>query len=365
MRIEFTERCLRLTREGHESAFPAVWLYDNRPDHRDHRTGQRLVDITGLPADPQISRAELGPDAVQIQWTGETNHSSFRLEWLLAHCLCDQHAPTSARTVTTWGREEISRLCWMDHSAVSANRAARREWLRAIALDGLAFLRDVPAQDGYVREFASILGYVTETNYGRLFDVRAVDDPNNLAYTPFGLGVHTDNPYRDPVPGFQILLCLTPSSEGGESIFVDGFRVAEELKAEDPGAFHLLTSTPVMFAFQNSTAQLEAGRPMIQLSARGELQAVHYNNRALAPLRIAADKVPDFYRAYRSFAALLRDARCEVRLKLRSGDLVVFDNHRILHGRTAFTGARHLQGCYINRDGLFSNLAVLERNGAS
>jgi alpha-ketoglutarate-dependent taurine dioxygenase len=32
-------------------------------------------------------------------------------------------------------------------------------------------------------------------------------------------------------------------------------------------------------------------------------------------------------------------------MTMRAGDLVVFDNHRILHGRTPFTGPRHLQGC--------------------
>ena len=33
--------------------------------------------------------------------------------------------------------------------------------------------------------------------------------------------------------------------------------------------------------------------------------------------------------------------------------LVMFDNHRLLHGRTMYdpsTGNRHLQGCYIEHD---------------
>jgi gamma-butyrobetaine dioxygenase len=136
------------------------------------------------------------------------------------------------------------------------------------------------------------------------------------------------------------------------------------LRAEDPDAFRLLTTTPVLFAFRDSESDLHAERPMIQLSLRGEAEAVHYNNRPLGPLRIAAARLPEFYRAYRRFAALLRDRRLELRVKLRARDMVVFDNHRILHGRTAFKGARHLQGCYIGRDGLHSSLAVLSRNEA-
>jgi hypothetical protein len=45
----------------------------------------------------------------------------------------------------------------------------------------------------------------------------------------------------------------------------------------------------------------------------------------------------------------------------------VFDNTRILHARTGFAAAghRHVQGCYIDLDGVASSLALLRRQGAS
>jgi len=49
---------------------------------------------------------------------------------------------------------------------------------------------------------------------------------------------------------------------------------------------------------------------------------------------------------------------------LRPGDLVLFDNLRVLHGRTAFASARHarhLQGCYVTRDSVQSTTALLRR----
>jgi gamma-butyrobetaine dioxygenase len=138
--IQFTERWLRLVREdGHESAYPAIWLYDNCPEHRDRRTGQRLVDIIGLPADPQISRAELQAGAVQIQWAGEADSSKFAVDWLLTHCRCNEHTQRPKRAESTiWSREEFSEVAWMDHSAVMKDQGARRDWLRAIARYGLA-----------------------------------------------------------------------------------------------------------------------------------------------------------------------------------------------------------------------------------
>jgi gamma-butyrobetaine dioxygenase len=215
-----------------------------------------------------------------------------------------------------------------------------------------------------------LVGYVRETNYGRTFDVRSVDKPNNLAYSDLGLGVHTDNPYREPVPGLQILHCLEASDEGGESVFVDGFAVAENLRAEHPQAFETLARVEVPFAFCDDTAELRARRPLFIVSPAGELLAVHYNNRSIAPLRLHPDELLQFYSAYRLFAGLLRDSRFEFRIKLGNGDLVAFNNRRLLHGRTAVVpGAakRWLQGCYLDHDGMLSNLAVLERNlqGAS
>jgi len=48
----------------------------------------------------------------------------------------------------------------------------------------------------------------------------------------------------------------------------------------------------------------------------------------------------------------------------RTFDLFIVDNQRVLHGRTGYAasgGERHLQGCYADRDGLRSKLAVLSR----
>jgi gamma-butyrobetaine dioxygenase len=60
---------------------------------------------------------------------------------------------------------------------------------------------------------------------------------------------------------------------------------------------------------------------------------------------------------------MVTSARYMVRVALGPGDLFIVDNLRVLHGRNGFsdTGERHLQGCYADRDGLRSTLAVLSR----
>ena len=225
-------------------------------------------------------------------------------------------------------------------------------------------LSEVPSGHAGILEAAALMGRVAETNYGRVFDVRSVAQPENLAYSDLGLGLHTDNPYREPVPGFQVLHALIASPDGGESLFGDGFAIAEQLRAAHPDAFAILTRTAIPFLYRSKDAELYAERPLIQLSCSGEVQAVHYNSRSIAPLRLAPREAAPFYSAYRRFAALLRDSRFQLQFKLRDGDLVAFDNQRTLHGRTAFSSARyprHLRGCYLTRDSVYSEAALLRR----
>jgi alpha-ketoglutarate-dependent taurine dioxygenase len=359
--------------DGSRGEFASVWLRDNWPTHRDAHSGQRLVDVADQPERPRIRRAAARDGSVLIEWEGESETVTFGLEWLAAQ----------SQTVRERQRAELARRRWLVGSALAAGsdfawvgfaeardaRALRRSWLARLIEDGVGFLRDVPSTEGALVAAMELIGRIAETNYGLVFDVRSVPQPENLAYSDFGLGLHTDNPYREPVPGFQALHALIASPDGGDSLFADGFALAEHLRSTDPEGFRLLSQTPVPFHYRSQNADLYAERPLIQLSCRGEVTAVHYNSRSIAPLIDASARaaVP-FYAAYRRFAGLLRDPRYQLRFRLAAGEIVVFDNQRILHGRTPFSSARHarhLRGCYLTRDSVYSTAALLrgQRSG--
>ena len=366
--LSFDQKHLRIHwADDHTSVYDALWLRDNCPADRDARNGQRLIDIADLPADPSIGAVSHNSDsAILITWSGEPKSSWFPLAWLRDQCYCDAHRLSRNRPPVLWQADRNSEFLWMDYHGVLDSRQARAQWLRALADYGIAFLRGVPCQDGQVLEVARLIGYVRETNYGKVFDVRSVPNPNNLAYSDLALGLHTDNPYRDPVPGLQILHCIQASDEGGDSLFADGFGLARHLTTQQPEAFEILSRVPAPFIFCDDSAQLRAERCLLELSASGELAAVHYNNRSIAPLCLPPEELIAFYRAYRAFALLLRAPQFAFRIKLQNGDLVAFNNRRVLHGRTAFAaaGPRWLQGCYVDSDGMLSNLAVLETKRA-
>ncbi|MBS0374119.1 MAG: TauD/TfdA family dioxygenase [Proteobacteria bacterium] len=366
--FSWTPQSLRVEwRDGHRAEFASLWLRDNCPADRDPGNGQRLVDIADVPPVPRLSGVEHAADAVLVDWQDEPRHARFELDWLREQSL-DRRTRRPELDVQRWldgaDIDARRRFVWRSLAALESDAAARLDWLVRLAQDGIAFLTEVPGREREILRAMSAIGQVAETNYGLLFDVRSVAQPENLAYSDHGLGLHTDNPYRDPVPGFQALHVLAASPEGGDSLFADGFALAEHLRSTEPAAFEVLSRTPVPFLYRSRDAELYAETPLIRLNAAGAVQAVHYNNRSIAPLPLAGEALETFYAAYRRFALLLREPRFQVRLKLVEGDLVVFDNQRTLHGRTAFSSARfprHLQGCYLTRDSVLSRLGLLRR----
>jgi gamma-butyrobetaine dioxygenase len=355
--------------DGRSGRFPFLWLRDNCrcPSCRDPRNGQRLFDTLDLPAEPRPAEAILAEDAVLIRWAGEEHQSRYTATWLAAYDLAPDARARRRPQHRLWGAQIANDPPQADWPVVLADPAAEYRLLQGLADCGFALLRRVPVEPGQVAAVGDRLGHVRVTNYGRIFDVVSRPDPNNLAFTALGLGVHTDNPYRDPTPGLQLLHCLEADAPGGETMLVDGFRAAEELRRRHPEDFAALARLPLRFHFADAEADLEASIPVISTDFEGRVTSIHFNNRSMAALDLPEDEILPWYRAYRRFAAILREPAGELRLRLAPGDLLIMENNRALHGRTAFDpsrGRRHLQGCYVDKDGVDSRRRVLARSAA-
>jgi [2-(trimethylamino)ethyl]phosphonate dioxygenase len=349
--------------DGRQSRFAAIWLLDNRPDGRHGDLGQRRYDVAELPEDPGIANAALTESGdVTVALAPPDVVLTFTAAWLRRHALDAESRAERRSAPKLWDKTLAQHLPTASYPKIASNERALVAWLADIRDYGFALLSDVPTEPGMVLQVIALFGYVRETNYGKLFDVRSVEQPANLAYTGLALGNHTDNPYRDPVPQLQLLHCLEQAAEGGESIVVDGFHAAERLRRESPIDFTLLTRHAVPFRYvEEDRVDLQARAALIELDSDGEVQVVRYNNRSIAPLDLPEETIVPFYRAYRRLGRLLHDPQATAGFRLRPGDLFVVDNRRVLHGRRGFgSGRRHLQGAYADKDSLRSKLRVLE-----
>jgi gamma-butyrobetaine dioxygenase len=238
------------------------------------------------------------------------------------------------------------------------------DWLLAVRDIGLTQVRGVPTVPGSLTTLAQRISFIRESNFGVLFNVQSRADADSNAYTAFNLPLHTDLPTRELQPGLQFLHCLVNDAKGGDSRFVDGFAIAQTLRHEDPDAYRLLCEIPVEFRNKDRHSDYRCRAPMIALDALGEVAEIRMANFLRGPLNLTPELMLPYYRAYRRFIEMTREARFQFRQRLEAGQLWCFDNRRTLHARDAFdpaSGARHFQGCYVDRDELLSRIWVLQR----
>ena len=356
--------------QGADIRFHAMWLRDNAQDleTRSPVNGQRLITISDIPAQTVISDFSLRDTDLELTFQPEGKTISYDLQWLAENCYDIEHEGGLGRLapkIESWDEGFLSDLPVADFSALCGSDKALGQWLAAVRRYGVAKITCGDVKSGALLDVVSLFGFVRETNYGKWFEVRTEVNPTNLAYTGLGLQAHTDNPYRDPVPTLQILYCLENSVKGGDSSVVDGFRVVQRLQKEAPDHFDILSRYPARYEYTGEEEVcLQSKRPMIDLLPDGEISAVRFNNRSAAPfIDIPFDEMALYYEAYRHFSDIVNDPVMAVSFRLSPGECFIVDNTRILHARKSFDGigSRWLQGCYADKDGLLSRLAVIEK----
>lgn len=352
--------------DGTVGDFPYIWLRDTDPSGFHPQTGERVFDLTKVPLDLVPHDIKVMQDALLVTWTAGATPSRFDLDWIKAHRPGQARHDPAELVPVAWkadlGKDGVPRH---DADRVLDSDAALAEWLRDTKRYGLSIVTGLANSTEAGIALARRVGHLRETNFGLTFEVVSRPDPNNLAYTSDALPLHTDLTNQELPPGYQFLHCLANEAEGGGSTFCDGVDVAEDLRAGDPDAFALLTTLSVPFRFQDRHTDIRSRKTIITLDGRGAVCEICFNAHLADIVDLAPATLKPFYRAYQRFMAMTRDPAYGIALKLTGGEMVVFDNRRVLHGREAFdpsTGFRHLHGCYVDRGEWDSRLRVLDRS---
>jgi gamma-butyrobetaine dioxygenase len=352
--------------DGSRSEFPNLFLRDNCPSGFHPQTQERTFDLLTVPADIKIKAVKRDVGGVLVEWTGHPAHqSAFSSGWLYAHRPGQRVDDLADTPSVSWDASFLQSLPRHDVSALSSSAAAIRDWLVETKRYGLSLVFGLDDDENAGVKFGEQIGFLRRTNFGETFRVETKPDANNLAYTSHALALHTDLPNQELPPGFQFLHCVRNDATGGGSTFADSFRIAENIRDEDFEAFHLLSTIPIPYRFHDRDFDIRVHRPLIGLDERGNLFDVRYSAHLMDAFDMGSAVMGDYYKAFRKFMAGTRDPNLIIAFKLNAGEMVVFDNRRILHGRQAFdpaTGHRLLKGFYIDRgeyDSRIRKLAAL------
>lgn len=352
-----------------------LWLRE-RCGKFQESTGQRLFDVSdcigALSTEPQLQddgrllRLQFA-DGAEGVWPVSELCASMGL-----HEKQDHLANLELPLVVPWSSIPLSTLRQFDAAGPEPEHVFLGEIARQLLEKGAVVVRNVPTENAEVCRFAGKFGVVRTTEWGRHFDVKTVQDRDDgalaedLAYTNEAIDLHFDNVYREPVPGYWCLHCLETGPGGdnsGETLISDGFFAAEVLRREDPDAFAVLTHVKVAFKYISDGVALVRRVPHIALADDGvTICQLTYSGRldAVDGAQYSFETLDSYYRARARWLVIARENA--VVFQLLRGDMVILDNKRVMHGRTAIdpkehivgVPPRHMQGCYIDRDGVES-----------
>jgi len=153
--------------------------------------------------------------------------------------------------------------------------------------------------------------------------IRPLDGGRSFASTMVETPLHTDSQdFLGAPPGLQVMACRRPANDGGVTRLLDGFALVEAVRTESPSLYRALLTEhrtiPFYFgAVRGPTVAEKGGSVTLTVS----------------PVAPATDD-----RIGAALSAFLARGVVPVReLAIARGDVLLVDNHRMLHGRSAFS----------------------------
>ena len=326
----------------------SLWLRErlSGEDYIDQNNLQRLYEPSLLDDSLSINKYSLDEDFLNVEFT-DGSSGKFSINDLYDEINFIDVIPEKK----IW--DEKHNLKIYDNNDILRDNKKLIEMLSTFYEYGYVVIQNTKAEENEVINFAEKLGPVRSTNFGKLFNVVSKPNPNDLAYTALELKSHSDNPYRKPVPGIQLLHCIANESTGGDSSLVDGYSLSVSLKKNHPDYYKILTETEVNFKFTDVDVILEDRAKIIDLDFNGKFKQIRFSGRLDYVPLLEDDQLKIFYKARKFLYELCNSDEFKIKFRLSKGMIAMFDNLRLLHGRTKFdpnTGFRHLQGCYIDHD---------------
>ncbi|UAK31899.1 TauD/TfdA family dioxygenase [Nocardia asteroides] len=216
---------------------------------------------------------------------------------------------------------------------------------KVVVLRGFGLLGK-PELENYCRAAGEILQW----NFGSILDLVVRDTPDNYLFDRDDVPFHWDGAFAEHVPRFFLFQCVRGEGAGGETVFCDSVQVYREAPEDlkELWARTTITYRTDKLAHYGGSAEWPllgthpvTGETTIRYAE--PLDPARYANPLF--LTVEGISAEDGVRVMEDLRERLHDARYCYAHQWRTGDIVVVENHALLHGRNAFTGSvsRHLQ----------------------
>jgi alpha-ketoglutarate-dependent taurine dioxygenase len=220
----------------------------------------------------------------------------------------------------------------------------------AVAAHRLAVLRGFAAPSNEeMMDFCRQLGEILEWEFGSVNELQVRPDARNYLHTNREVPFHWDGAFVGRVPHYIFFHCRVapPPGSGGETTFCDTIRLLERATPDQrrrwEGIAVTYSTEKVVHYGGTFTSPLvsrhpASGQPVLRFAEPVE----DLNPVRLTIHGLPAEEQPTFLA---EMHRLLNDPALCYAHDWREGDIVIADNHALLHGRRAFRASapRHLR----------------------
>ena len=375
-----------LWNDGHVSTFNNTWLRDHCQcsqcvhPHSHQRTFDSLDVATAQNHVEEHTLSE-GNQDIQILWASDSpgtkdmcRRSFFSAAWLRQQCYTNTERETRLANEATclrraWSPEQLLERCsggipTVEYAALMCSDeedAGLKSLLTNLYSHGIVFVNNCPLSMDETENIVKRFGTPRYTpTWGTMWDTAPAEKPQDMAYTNIAMLPHVDCCYLEDQVGFQVFNCVDAAAKnGGASVWVDGFKVAENMRANHPEAYDYFCTVSLPYFCVTDDAHVRSEGRIFEQGHDGMIRRVKFNNYDRAPLNsLTSKEIDQFYEHLPVLYNAFRDPKNILQHTLHVGQMVIIDNWRVLHGREEFQGYRNLRGCYVGRDDVWSKMRL-------
>lgn len=358
--------------DGAVSNVTSTWLRANVRDSRFFEQVSVLYRNEHLPfvakGSPITSVEQTDKEHFTVNW--EDHSSLFNASWVRAHDTVASASLVKPFEPVLWDSQDKIPTYEYSHK-----NDQLESWLLDLKKWGMIFVNETPTTEKALRDFLNVIGALQQrlhpTNVFTAVTNAKSMEVDYYSYGPEYIDGHTDSTYYTQPPKLMALLSTKYSAPKQDTVsfLADGWKVANDLRREDPEAFHMLTTTPVRQSrrrldveeecdpSQTKTYQIDVAKDVPIISMEGDKVSVirlKFTKHGGFNLQLNQDDahMKKFYRAYQAFQKRINAPANHQTFVMRPGTMIVIDNQRICHGRYDIhpTTARTLLGGYISED---------------
>jgi len=297
---------------------------------------------------------------VVIDWNEDQSHKShYELKWLWEYSFFTstkaQQKQLQYKDTLIWEENEsILELKFIDFFTEEGGQVTLGRALKAIAEQGILLIKDVPLDPKMLDSLGEKFGGIRETVYGRTWELKTTRPIKSIA---LNTNLTQELQFLDEPASLELIQCIenscTKYENPGEFIFADSYLAAEKFQESYPDMFDVLTKVPVTFKYVVDGKVFQSRKRIICVDGDNDFVRLNYAPAFHSEIGLDNETAPLFYEALSNLDAILHNDSLTRTVPMREGDMVIFDNLRILHGRKGFTtkkGSFQFFGAFIGKD---------------